>query len=231
MAPRTTFSDQMNRNPPLIIFQVAWAGGASLCRFLNQKHQGHGDHQEQRGRPISQCREDAEQQPTHHWTADRGYLRGRLAQRDCTTQVFGWNKVGQDCLTGRIVERPRGSKQCQQPKIGNVPSAAPSVIARSPSAHQRLDAQTNPDNPATRELVRHWPGDQNQQQRGRKLRQPYQSQIEGIARQLVDLPTNRNGLHLQRKADQNDRHPIEREAAMAQSCKAVLRPHNGSTGA
>ena len=105
---------------------------------------------------------------------------GRLAQRDCTTQVFGWNKVGQDCLTGRIVERPRGSKQCQQRKDRQRALSRPQRDRQKSQRAQRLDAQTNPDNPATRELVRHWPGDQNQQQRGRKLRQPTSPRSKGL---------------------------------------------------
>ncbi len=80
---------------------------------------------------------------------------------------------------------------------------------------QALEREARGEDAAAVEAVRDVARRQHQQHERQELRQPDQTEVERIARDRVDLPADRHGLHLHRERREEARREEEREVAIA----------------
>ena len=95
--------------------------------------------------------------------------------------------------------------------------------ASSSSAQTQHQREAEREDPPAVARVRQVPGRQDQQHERQELRQPDQPEVERVARDLVDLPADRDGLHLHGEGGEEARREEEGEVAIAQDRQARRR--------
>ena len=126
------------------------------------------------------------------------------------------DEIRYDRLAGRAVERPRRAERDENEEdeadVVGTSYREQQERGRAESLADEADAHDR----AAREAIRHRAGDEHEHQRRQELRQADETEVEGIAGQVVDLPSDRHGLDLDREARRQMRDPELGEAGIAE---------------
>ena len=107
------------------------------------------------------------------------------------------------------------------PKVTRIAKMAPTVMTPVTVMHEKREAAgalgelaERHDQPPV-EAIGDRAGDENEEQRRQELDQADEAEVEGIAREVVDLPADGDADHQRGEAREQPRRPEEHEAPMA----------------
>ena len=144
-------------------------------------------------------------------------------------------KVGSQCIGGRIHEGARRAKSHQDHKNGpHVPEVGKRENQQAKCAGNFNKQAQGYDQPAI-ELVGNEPRDQHEQQRRQKLRQAHKAKIKRIAGEIINLPAHRHRHDLHGKTGGAQGRQIKYVRSVMKGigrchCRRVESSH-GATGA
>ena len=144
-------------------------------------------------------------------TQNRPALIHGTVPGDGILQMFFGDDLRQERAAHRIVERPHHSKQNHNGVHGqDRPESTQRIEEQQRRAHAKSSVAGHQQfSPVER--VRRMPRDQKQQDARRELGQPHQAQVERPLRDFVDLPADRDRLHLEAGYDQKTSQLVKRK--------------------
>ena len=155
------------------------------------------------------------EQAAGHRADDGRRLPGRRIPGDRVGEVLRRHEIGdkRGRRPGRRRRAPRRTRRARR-RSGPTPVSPRKREQQQRQRADRLERRGKPHDQPPAEAVGDRARDQDQQQRRQELNDPDQAEIEGIARQIVDLPADRDGNDLGREGRQEPRYPEAEEGAM-----------------
>jgi hypothetical protein len=188
--------------------------GAVLA--LNEADEDASGDENRRAQPVDHRRpEHIEKAAERRAADDRGLLRG-CGSGDGARQKRARHDPRYDRMQGRRLEGARGSGDQDQRQDRRAIEPALQGAEREQGGTNRLDHLAGARNGAAVEMIGGLADRQRQHDDGKELHQADQAEVERIVGEVVELPADRDRLHLVGAAGRGAGAPEQHERAMAQ---------------
>ena len=188
--------------------------GAVLA--LNEADENTSGDENRRAKPVDHRRpEHIEKAAERRAADDRGLLRRRRSGNGAR-QKRARHDAGHDRVQRRRLEGARGSGDQDQRQDRAAIKPALQGAEREQGGADRLDHLAGSGNGAAVEMIGGLADHQRQHDDGKELHQADQAEVERIVGEIVELPTDRDRLHLVGAAGRGAGAPEQHERAMAQ---------------
>ena len=181
-----------------------------------------GDQHQHGGGGVGGFGRDAIEQAAGDRADDGRRLPGRRVPGNRVAEIFRRHQIGEQRRRGRSV---KGARHAEQRQHGEDRQRTDEAAQRQEQKDERtacLDHRRQRHDQAAAEAVGDDAGDQHQQQRRQELDDADNAEIEGIARQIIDLPADGDGHDHGGEGGEETRRPIAQEGAVAESGVALV---------
>ena len=141
-------------------------------------------------------------------------MLGRLRGGHSAGEQRAGHDAGQERLGGGHFKRSRGAQQEGEDKDHLAGHVAGQATDGQGQGNQRLQGLADSGDPAAFIAIRHVPGVQHEQHARHELHQADQAQVQDVAGQLVEVPADRHGEHLEAAGGKDPRQPERDERAV-----------------
>ena len=171
-----------------------------LVLVAHTRHRQHRAHIEARRDRVHDRRSRHVEEPAEGGAGNHRHLARRGARGDRLRQEPFGHQPRHHRLAGRRFRRACHAHEAHEDQNPHLVERARRTPDREQPGRQALDRLTRDDDAAALETIGGVPGRQRQEQRRRELHETHQAELEGAAREVVNLPADRDRQHLKGEA-------------------------------